>query len=259
MKRLSSLLCILMLLTLGAVAENADTGAGNTGVQKPNTMDGVPAETAHKDAGKTYVNAEENGTAGEKINVQQDEDAAFDSTAEEQTGADAAAQNDDEQKNIVYKANQSGDQYIILKLNVDIPYRPFKQLLVGGSGTIGYHRFVTENLTLGGGLSFGYSKTIGSNVFYFVPILFRAGWQFTAGKFEIPLSLGIGGSFENYIDRTYFGFTLHPDVAVFFRYNTSWSFGLHPGVFILPQWYKNTEHNYTGIIQDIGLTVRYHL
>ena len=52
MKRLSSLLCILMLLTLGAVAENADTGAGNTGVQKPNTMDSVPAETAHKDAGK---------------------------------------------------------------------------------------------------------------------------------------------------------------------------------------------------------------
>ena len=166
---------------------------------------------------------------------------------------------DNIQSDVVYKTNQAGDQYMILKLSVDVPYRPFKKLIVGGSGTLGYQRFIVKGLTLGGDVSFAYSQTIGKNVFYFVPILFRAGWQFTAGKFEIPLSLGIGGSFENYIDRTYFGFTLHPDVAVFFRYNTSWSFGLHTGVFILPQWYKNTEHNYTGIIQDIGLTVRYHL
>ena len=78
MKRLSSLLCILMLLTLSAVAENADTGTGNTSIQKPNTMDGVSAETVHKDAGKTHVNTEENGTAGEKINVQQIDPALLD-------------------------------------------------------------------------------------------------------------------------------------------------------------------------------------
>ena len=162
------------------------------------------------------------------------------------------------QSDVVYKMNQPGDQFIILKLNVDIPYVPFGKLLVGGSGTLGYQRFIVSGLTLGGDVSFGYSQTLGKNVFYFVPVLFRAGWQFSAGKFEFPLSIGIGGAFENYLDRSYFGLALHPDAAAFFRYDRSWSFGLHAGLYILPQWYKNTQQNRTGIIQDIGLTVRYH-
>lgn len=168
------------------------------------------------------------------------------------------AEEDNIQSDVVYKTNQVGDQYMILKLSVDIPYRPFKKLIVGGSGTLGYQRFVFKDLTLGGDVSFGYSQTVGKNVFYFVPILFRAGWQFSAGKFEFPLSLGIGGAFENYLDRTYFGLAVHPNAAAFFRYNSSWSFGAHTGLYILPQWYKNPKYNYTGIIHDIGLTVRYH-
>ena len=165
---------------------------------------------------------------------------------------------DNIQSDVVYKTNQAGDQYMILKLSVDVPYRPFKKLIVGGSGTLGYQRFIVKGLTLGGDVSFAYSQTIGKNVFYFVPILFRAGWQFSAGKFEFPLSLGIGGAFENYLDRTYFGLAVHPNAAVFFRYNNAWSFGAHTGLYILPQWYKNPKHNYTGLIHDIGLSVRYH-
>ncbi|MGI5172953.1 hypothetical protein H0R92_05045 [Treponema sp. OMZ 840] len=162
------------------------------------------------------------------------------------------------QSDTVYKTNQAGDQFIILKLNLGIPYRPFKNLKLGGSGTLGYQRFITDGLILGGDISFAYSQTVGKNVFYFVPILFRAGWQFSTAKFEIPLSLGIGGAFENYMDRSYFGFALHPNAAFFFRYNRSWSFGAHTGLYILPQWYKNPKYNYTGIIHDMGLTVRYH-
>ena len=175
-------------------------------------------------------------------------------SSENKTEEDSA----DIQSDVVYKVNQPGDQFIILKLNVDIPYVPFGKLLVGGSGTLGYQRFIVSGLTLGGDVSFGYSQTLGKNVFYFVPILFRAGWQFSAGQFEFPLSIGIGGAFENYLNSSYFGLALHPDTAAFFRYDSSWSFGLHAGLYILPQWYKNTEFNRTGIIQDIGLTVRYH-
>ena len=83
---------------------------------------------------------------------------------------------DNIQSDVVYKTNQAGDQYMILKLSVDVPYRPFKKLIVGGSGTLGYQRFIVKGLTLGGDVSFAYSQTIGKNVFYFVPILFRVGW-----------------------------------------------------------------------------------
>ena len=156
---------------------------------------------------------------------------AEDPSSENKTEEDSA----DIQSDVVYKMNQPGDQFIILKLNVDIPYVPFGKLLVGGSGTLGYQRFIVSGLTLGGDVSFGYSQTLGKNVFYFVPVLFRAGWQFSAGKFEFPLSIGIGGAFENYLDRSYFGLALHPDAAAFFRYDSSWSCGLHAGLYILPQ------------------------
>lgn len=159
---------------------------------------------------------------------------------------------------MVYKTNQAGDQYIVLKLNLDIPYRPLKKLKLGGAGSLGYQRFLTDSLNVGGDISFAYSKTIGNNVFYFVPFIARIGWQFTAGKFEFPLSFGIGGALQNYIDRTYFGLVIRPEFATYYRYNADWSFGLHTGLYIMPQWYKNKAYNYTGIIHDIGLTVRYH-
>lgn len=161
-------------------------------------------------------------------------------------------------EDIVYKMNQKGDQYIAIKLNLDIPYRPFENLKLGGAGSLGYHHFLTNSLTIGGDVSFSYATTIGDNVFYFIPIMFSVGYQFTAGKFEIPLSLGIGGAFENYIDRFYFGLVIRPEIAAYYRLNPDWSFGIHTGLYILPQWYSDEKYNYVGIIQDVGISARYH-
>ncbi len=159
---------------------------------------------------------------------------------------------------VVYEMNQSGDQFIALKLNLDIPYKPFGNLKTGGSGSLGYHRFITNDITLGGNVSFAYNQTLGSNVFYFVPIMFTTTYQFEIGSWEIPISLEVGGAFENYLDRMYFGLAIRPEIAGYYRFNTDWSFGMHTGLYILPQWYENSEYNYTGIIHDIGLSVRYH-
>ena len=50
-----------------------------------------------------------------------------------------------EDEEFVYKMNQKGDQFIKIGLMVDIPLRPAtKQLKVGGSGTLGYMRFLNS-------------------------------------------------------------------------------------------------------------------
>ncbi len=165
---------------------------------------------------------------------------------------------DSEENIVVYKMNQEGDQHIALNLNLGIPYNPFGTLLVGGSGSIGYNRFITDNITLGGSLSFAYNQTLGSNVFYFVPLTLRVAYQFDIGAWEIPLSLDFGVAWENYIDRMYFGLAVRPEVAAYYRFNTDWSFGLHTGLYILPQWYSDPTYNAVGLIHDIGLSVRYH-
>jgi hypothetical protein len=163
------------------------------------------------------------------------------------------------QSDFVYRANQKGDQYIKINLMVDLPIKPDMQhLIVGGAGTIGYTRFLNPFFSLGGDLSFGYNVTIGSNVFTFVPILFKATYQPAYRKFEFPVSLGVGFAFENYISRTYFGLIIKPEVAAYYRIVPEWSFGIHFGMFFMPQWYSNKEYNYLGIISDLGISGRYH-
>lgn len=171
----------------------------------------------------------------------------------------AQTETENTEEDFVYKMNQKGDQHIHLDLNLDIPYKPdISHLKLGGEGTLGYNRLITDSIMLGGEVSFAYNTTIGDNIFYAVPLLFKVTYQFTSKKLEIPLSLGIGGSFQNYVDRTYFGLTIKPEIGVFYRQSPDWSFGVRTGLFIMPQWYKNSENNYLGIIQDIGLAVRYH-
>ncbi len=170
----------------------------------------------------------------------------------------AQESSENEQDLIVYEMNQVGDQYIGFKLNLDIPYSPFRTLQVGGSGSLGYHRFITEEITLGGNISFNYNQTIGDNVFYFVPFMFSAGYQFEYNQFEFPVSLEIGGAIQSYLDRTYFGLAIRPEAGAYYRLNPDWSFGMTMGLYILPQWYSNPEYNYTGVIHEIGLAARYH-
>jgi hypothetical protein len=163
------------------------------------------------------------------------------------------------ESDFVYRANQRGDQYIKINLMVDLPIKPdIEHLMVGGTGTIGYMRFLDSFFALGADLSFGYNVTIGSNVFTFVPIMFKAKYQPVYKKFEFPLSLGVGAAFENYLNRTYFGLVVKPEVAAYYRIVPEWSFGIHYGIYFMPQWYSDPQYNYTGIIQDLGLSGRYH-
>ena len=112
-------------------------------------------------SGNPDTNVEESSSE----NKTEDENAADDRDAQNAGSAQSTQTEEDSadiQSDVVYKMNQPGDQFIILKLNVDIPYVPFGKLLVGGSGTLGYQRFIVSGLTLGGDVSFGCSVQAGS-------------------------------------------------------------------------------------------------
>lgn len=157
----------------------------------------------------------------------------------------------------IYKPNQQGDQFVRLNLALEAPVSP-SQLRFGGTGTLSYGMFLTDNFNLSAKISFAYTTTIGSNIFYFIPFSLSAQYQFLVKNFEIPLSLDVGGAIESYIDRLYFGLVVKPEAGLFYRVSPDWSFGVYAGMFILPQWYSDKQYNKTGIISDIGLSVRYH-
>ena len=162
-----------------------------------------------------------------------------------------------EDEEFIYKMNQKGDQFIKIGLMVNIPLHPaVNKLKVGGAGTLGYMRFLSSNLAVGGDASFSYMTTIGRNVFTCIPLMAKVMYQFTVNKLEFPITLGIGGAFQNYIGESYFGLIIKPEVGVFYRYSPDWSFGANVGWNMMPQWTKDSS--YFGVIMDIGATVRYH-
>jgi hypothetical protein len=160
----------------------------------------------------------------------------------------------------VVRMNQRGDQYILFSLMVAVPLHPLPdKLYVGGEGVLGYMHFLNSWLAVGGTLDFGYHGTVGSNIFYYVPISARVTYQPTWRRMEFPLSLNLGIAFETYLnERMYVGMFIKPEAGVYFRFNDSWSFGGNVGLSIMPQWYENKANNYTGIVLDIGVSARYH-
>lgn len=173
------------------------------------------------------------------------------------TAVTAQTSEESETPDFVYEPNQQGDQFVRLNLALELPVYP-TQLRLGGTGTLSYGMFLTENFNLSAKVSFAYTTTIGSNMFYFIPFTFCAQYQMLFKNFEIPVSLEIGGAIESYIDRLFFGLAIKPEGGIFYRVSPDWSIGMYAGLFVLPQWYEDSQYNYIGVISDMGVSVRYH-
>ena len=232
MKRLS-ILMLLLLISLGIgfaqEAEAAIPDTENSAISQEDSSDMPPPE-------------------------------ATEEQPEQETEENESILSDDlylEDEQFVYKMNQKGDQFIKIGLMVDIPLHPAtRQLKVGGSGTLGYMLFLNSNFALGGDASFAYMTTLGKNIFTCIPLMVKAMYQFTFHKFEFPITLGIGGAFENYLGDSYFGLIIKPELGAFYRHSPDWSFGANIGWNMMPQWTKDSS--YFGVIMDIGVTARYH-
>ena len=165
----------------------------------------------------------------------------------------------------VYEQNGAGDQFIKIDLGANFPLNFGKQLYVGGLATIGYYRFLSQNIALGGDVLIGYNLSIGKKPLFSIPFTFGVMYQPYVGKFEFPLMLNIGFATMSCEDMVYF-----PAMAAkftggaYFRYSESWSFGLTSTTYWVPQFFwldKNTRGKKDpdhGIFTSAGLSVRYH-
>lgn len=171
-------------------------------------------------------------------------------------------QNEPDQDTVyTYDQNGKGDQFIKIGIMPNFPLNFDKQLYVGGAVQLGYYRFMTNWLAVGGELMAGYDLTKGSNIFTFVPITAGVMFQPTIWKFEFPVTLSLGMAFETCQNKKYFpGFVAKADAGVFFRIAESWSFGLSGQFLFLPQWYTTTPNagaDY-GMFMQATVSARYH-
>lgn len=169
---------------------------------------------------------------------------------------------DDSDSYYFARMNQAGDQYILIGINIEFPIKP-DNLRTGGSGTLGYHRFLSSVIAVGFDVCFGYAPTIGNNVYTYIPFIFSLTYQPTLRRFEFPITMGVGFAVENYMDNSYFpGLVLKPELGAFFRITPSWSLGVEGNYIWMPQWYKDVnkrQYNYSkGAVSGVGIAMRYH-
>jgi hypothetical protein len=159
----------------------------------------------------------------------------------------------------------SGEQNFVLTLGTVIPLfftkgsdRVKTQVKPGGALFLGYNYFFTPRFFVGGEAGGMFAGTTAGNMLYVIPFGARAGYQFSAGRFEFPISFMVGGATQKYLQYDYFGLILKPAISALFRATPEWSFGINTAWWILPQWAKNSSKNMTGHFLEVTLSGRYH-
>ena len=173
-------------------------------------------------------------------------------------GFDSPASGDSESSEVTfnYHVLKKDDNLIRLNLSLSFPVRP-KTLNIGGEVSIGFSHMITDFISLGGEACFSYNSTIGKNVLYFIPLLFSAGFHPTFGNLELSVMLFLGGAFENYLDRSYFGLAIKPEVGVYYKFFSDWLIGLSAGLFVLPEWHSDSSKDYISLIPEVRLGAKY--
>ena len=159
----------------------------------------------------------------------------------------------------VYASNGAGDQFLKIKLGAIFPLNFKGQLKTGGMASIGYFKFLSENIALGGELGATYSISIGEKVLVMIPITFGIMYQPYIGKFEFPLYAEIGVA-----NQTWQNIEIFPTMVTklsagaYYRITDSVSFGLSTDFYWVPQWFKDSSKNFNGLFQTAELGLRYH-
>lgn len=166
---------------------------------------------------------------------------------------------DEYEDDYVYTQNGVGDQFLKIELSGIFPLNFEKKIYPGGALSIGYYRFILDNLAIGGDVIISYNLTIGEKSLVNVPVTFGAMFQPTINKFEFPIFAGIGFASVSCQGESYFpAFAVKAEVGAFYRAFETWSFGISSNIFMIPQWFKESEKNDLGIFCTANLSARYH-
>lgn len=159
----------------------------------------------------------------------------------------------------VYEQNGAGDQFLRIDLLANFPLNFKGQIKTGLGLSLGYYRFISNNLALGGDAILGYNITIGKKSLVTVPVTFGVLYQPYVGKFEFPLCANIGFATTTCQGMSYFpSFAAKAGAGAYYRFSEIWSFGISTDIYWIPQWLKESSKNDNGLFASAGISARYH-
>jgi len=160
----------------------------------------------------------------------------------------------------VYEQNGAGDQFIKIDLSANFPLNFGDKLYIGLGASVGYYYFVNKWFAVGGDAMLGWNNSIGQKPLITVPVTFGVTFQPYIGKFEFPLSAGIGFATVSCQNLTYFpAFSAKISAGAYYRFNETWSVGVSSTGYWIPQWFmSDSSKNDNGFFAMLGVSLRYH-
>lgn len=174
--------------------------------------------------------------------------------------ADEAA--DEYDDGYVYDANGSGDQFLKISIFSNTPLNFKKGTLgTGAAAGLGYYRFLSKTVAVGGDVGAMFNITVGHNALTMIPFTMGVLVQPVAGKMEFPVTLGFGAAYQTVQNVSYFpGPVLNAEAGVFYRFNEMWSFGAQGKFMVMSQWWRENDkiNSTTKMFAGGVLCARYH-
>jgi len=169
----------------------------------------------------------------------------------------------------IYEQNGAGDQFLkfdfsgclpITSANLESPLIHKGQVTPGFSFDLGYYRFLTAYLAVGGEVTFTSNWSIGEKLLTTIPVIGGVLFQPMLGSFEFPIYAGVGISYHSWANNKYFpGFAAKTTAGVYYRITESWSAGASGSIIWEPEWYSNAKYtNTSALFSTISIGGRFH-
>ena len=142
-----------------------------------------------------------------------------------------------------------GDQVFSIRAGVNFPgffgfyFKPERNttdthLKMGGYASIAYQGYVSETLALGGELSYAFNYSKSDMLLTTVPITAKLTWvPIQTGKFDVAMSLNIGGAFLRYNEGRFFSPYVSLSLCPSFFINENWGIGVEGQLMLTTEFY----------------------
>lgn len=165
---------------------------------------------------------------------------------------------------------QMGDQMFTFRAGPVVPlffYFPFDQdgfvadthLKTGGYGAIRYQGFLSNTLALGGEIGYYFAYPRSRDLYTTVPMQVLLSYLPVQGRFELPISLGVGFTYNSFAQSSYFGFFASLEVGFSWYFGEHWGLTVSAGYYLIPELYGKARQAETALanVMPIILSVNY--
>lgn len=128
---------------------------------------------------------------------------------------------------------------------------------VGGFGSLTYQMFLNPYVAIGGEIGYAFNYNVDETLLTNVPMQFKLTYIPLQGRFEIPISLGLGFSYMSVSDGgAYLPFFASFETGIDWYFTDNWGVGVKSGIWVIPELYfQSSKSSQNALLTMVPITL----